>query len=69
MQRSKTLIQKESPFKNLSGNTGQAKGVTWLKPVLVAQVEFSNWTGDGQLRHPSFQGLREDKAAKGIVRR
>jgi bifunctional non-homologous end joining protein LigD len=63
-----TLIQKDSPFKNLSGKTGQAKGVTWLKPLLVAQVEFSNWTGDGQLRHPSFQGLREDKAAKGIVR-
>ena len=64
----KDLIQKESPFKNLSGSTGQAKGVTWLKPTLIAQVEFSNWTDDGQLRHPSFQGLREDKKAKDIVR-
>jgi bifunctional non-homologous end joining protein LigD len=62
------LIQKDSPFKNLSGRTGQAKGVTWLKPSLIAQVEFSNWTDDGQLRHPSFQGLREDKNAKDIVR-
>ncbi len=62
------LVQKESPFKNLRGTTGQAKGVTWLKPNLVAQVEFSNWTHDGQLRHPSFQGLREDKPAKNIVR-
>ena len=62
------LVQKESPFKNLRGTTGQAKGVTWLKPKLVAQVEFSNWTHDGQLRHPSFQGLREDKPAKNIVR-
>ena len=64
----KDLVQKESPFKNLSGSTGQAKGVTWLKPTLIAQVEFSNWTDDGQLRHPSFQGLREDKKAKDIVR-
>jgi bifunctional non-homologous end joining protein LigD len=64
----KPLVQKGSPFKNLRGTTGQAKGMTWLKPTLVAQVEFSNWTHDGQLRHPSFQGLREDKPAKDIVR-
>ena len=62
------LVQKTSPFENLSGRTGQAKDVTWLKPTLVAQVEFSNWTEDRQLRHPSFQGLREDKAAKTVVR-
>jgi len=64
----KKLVQKESPFANLSGTTGQARGVTWLEPKLVAQVEFSNWTNDRQLRHPSFQGLREDKAAKVVVR-
>jgi bifunctional non-homologous end joining protein LigD len=62
------LIQDESPFKNLSGRTGQARDVTWLKPSLIAQVEFSNWTDERQLRHPSFQGLREDKAAKNVVR-
>jgi bifunctional non-homologous end joining protein LigD len=60
------LMQKDSPFKAVPA--GQAKGVTWLKPQMVAQVEFSNWTPDGQLRHPSFQGLREDKPAKSIVR-
>ena len=64
----KKLVQKESPFKNLSGRTGQARDVTWLKPSLVAQVEFSNWTDEKQLRHPSFQGLREDKAAQDVVR-
>ena len=42
--------------------------MTWLKPSLVAQVEFSNWTDERQLRHPSFQGLREDKPAKDVVR-
>lgn len=62
------LIQKDSPFRNLSGRTGEAKGVTWLKPLLVGHVQFSNWTDDRQLRHPSFQGLREDKPAKSIVR-
>lgn len=62
------LIQKTSPFSNLRGTTGQARGVTWLAPKLVGQVQFSNWTGDKQLRHPSFQGLREDKVARRVVR-
>jgi bifunctional non-homologous end joining protein LigD len=62
------LAQKTSPFSDLSGATGQARGVTWVKPSLVAQIEFSNWTNERQLRHPSFQGLREDKPAKDVVR-
>jgi len=36
---------------------------TWVRPELVAEVEFSEWTEDGMLRHPSFKGLREDKPA------
>ncbi len=43
-------------------------GAIWVKPDLVGEVEFSNWTGDGVLRHPSFQALREDKPAKTIGR-
>jgi bifunctional non-homologous end joining protein LigD len=42
----------------------QAKGVVWVKPSLVAQVEYRAWTRDGILRHSAFRGLREDKAAK-----
>jgi bifunctional non-homologous end joining protein LigD len=42
--------------------------VTWVEPQLVAEVEFSEWTPGGHLRHPSFQGLREDKAAADVVR-
>ncbi len=38
------------------------KGVHWVRPRLVAQLAFTEWTRDGRLRHPSFQGLREDKA-------
>ena len=62
------LVQKQSPFADLSGNIGVARGVTWVKPSLVARIEFSNWTNDRHLRHPSFQGLREDKAAKEVGR-
>lgn len=40
----------------------------WVKPVLVAEVAFTEWTSDGKVRHPSFQGLREDKRAEDVVR-
>ncbi len=41
-------------------------GLHWVKPQLIAEVEFSEWTRDGVLRHPSFRGLREDKNPKDI---
>jgi len=40
----------------------------WLKPKLVAQIEFTEWTPDGHLRHSKFVGLREDKDAREVVR-
>ena len=40
----------------------------WVAPELVAEVAFSEWTHDGRLRHPSFQGLRFDKPARDVVR-
>jgi bifunctional non-homologous end joining protein LigD len=43
-------------------------GRHWVEPVLVCEVVFSEWTNDGRLRHPSFQGLRADKPATDIVR-
>ncbi len=67
-KRLEQLEQKESPFVDLQGRTGQARGVHWLKPKLVAQVAFGEWTRDGHLRHPSFQGLREDKPAEQVTR-
>ena len=42
--------------------------VVWVRPELVAEVEFVEWTHDGRLRAPSFQGLREDKSAREVHR-
>ena len=39
----------------------------WVKPVLVAEVAFTEWTSDGKIRHPSFQGLRADKKPRQVV--
>ena len=39
-----------------------------MTPSLVAEVAFSEWTGDGKLRHPSFKGLRDDKTPEECVR-
>ena len=47
---------------------GEMRKVTWLRPDLVAQIRFSEWTNDGVLRQPVFLGLRKDKAATEVRR-
>jgi bifunctional non-homologous end joining protein LigD len=42
------------------------QSIHWLKPQLLCEVSFTEWTGDGRIRHPSFQGLREDKEAADV---
>src|SRR6185503_949557 len=44
------------------------KGAHWIKPKLVAEINYAEFTDDGILRHPSFVGLREDKPAKDVVK-
>ena len=44
------------------------RGSHWVKPQLVAQIGFAEWTRDGRLRHPRYLGLREDKSAREVVR-
>ena len=56
----------ESPFE--SSEVAPPKGSHFTRPELVGEVAFTEWTVDGQLRHPTFQGLREDKRAHDVVR-
>jgi ATP-dependent DNA ligase len=44
------------------------RGARFVRPELVAEIEFTEWTRDGLLRHPSYKGLRDDKAATEVVR-
>jgi bifunctional non-homologous end joining protein LigD len=59
------LIQKKCPF-TMEPETDTP--VTWLKPELVCEVAFAGWTEDGFMRQPVFLRLREDKAAREVVR-
>jgi DNA ligase D-like protein (predicted ligase) len=49
-------------------NAVRERTAHWVRPELVAQIGFTEWTRDGMLRHPRFQGLRNDKAAAEVVR-
>ncbi len=66
-QRLRRLERRTPPFAD-PPKGAQARGVHWTSPSLVAEVSFTEWTGDGQLRHPVFRGLREDKPAAEVVR-
>ena len=63
--RMKPLEQDDPPF---TGRPPVRKGAHWLRPRLVAQIGFSEWTTDGKLRHPRFLGLRTDKKPRDVVR-
>jgi bifunctional non-homologous end joining protein LigD len=41
---------------------------TWIKPSLVAELKFTEWTSKGEMRHPVYLGLRADKGAEKVVR-
>ena len=63
------LEQRESPFAFVPKMPKVRKAdVVWVRPELVCEVEFVEWTHDGRLRAPSFQGLREDKTAGEVHR-
>jgi DNA ligase D-like protein (predicted ligase) len=60
------LERPDPPVADTKGLT--RKGVHWVRPELVAQVGFGEWTPDGKLRHPRYQGLRDDKRPDQVVR-
>ena len=65
MKLLKPLETKESPFVERPRTNEKPH---WVRPVLVAQVKFTEWTSDGSLRHPVYLGLRDDKKPEDIVR-
>jgi len=64
-KRLESLVRADPPAPLPKGVS--RKGVHWIEPQLVAEVEFADWTADAILRQASFQGLREDKDARDVV--
>ncbi|HWP57872.1 MAG TPA: non-homologous end-joining DNA ligase [Candidatus Acidoferrales bacterium] len=76
--RFKGLETERCPFANLPEAKGARRAMAltaeamkrcrWLRPELVAEIEFTEWTADNRLRHARFAGLRDDKKARDVVR-
>jgi bifunctional non-homologous end joining protein LigD len=74
----KPLVTARCPFANLPSARSSHWGegitaeemleLTWVKPKLVAEISFTEWTRDGSLRHAAFIGLRDDKRAVDVIR-
>lgn len=62
------LASDDCPFDPPPPRNDLARGATWVRPELVAELAFAEWTGENRLRHPSYLGLRTDKPAADVTR-
>jgi bifunctional non-homologous end joining protein LigD len=62
------LIKLKSPKSPFPKKVRGEAITTWVKPTLVAEVKFTEWTNSGEMRHPVYLGLRADKRAQDVVR-
>lgn len=62
------LTTDECPFDPPPPRAEMVRGPTWVRPEVVAELAFAEWTTDGRLRHPSYLGLRTDKGATDVTR-
>ncbi|BES70593.1 non-homologous end-joining DNA ligase [Marinobacter nanhaiticus D15-8W] len=60
------LERKSAPV--VDASKAKTKGVHWVRPELVAEIGFTEWTSDNRLRHPKYMGLRDDKSPKDVVK-
>jgi bifunctional non-homologous end joining protein LigD len=68
-RRLREIETEASPFASAgAARRDAAAAVHWVRPELVAQIAFSEWTADGRLRHPRYEGLRSDKDPREVVR-
>ena len=67
-----SLYEKMQPLrtetKPVAAQVKDAARTTWLQPRLVGEIKFTEWTDDGEMRHPVFLGLRSDKKATDVIR-
>jgi bifunctional non-homologous end joining protein LigD len=62
------LVPLITETKPIARKVPDAANTTWVKPKLVAEVKFTEWTAAGEMRHPVFLGLRTDKKANDVIR-
>src|ERR1700733_6072608 len=61
------LMTSTAPERLLVSGAPLDRSVTWVRPEIVIEVQFTDWSGSGRLRHPVYLGIREDKVARDVI--